>query len=231
MRHRILACFLLCWFALFSVVFMAAGPARAAEEGYVDLFNGKNLDHWVAEGQTKYRDKGGMELPAWTVADGMLTCADGAGFGFLRYDGQKYSDFILHAEYRMSKNCNSGIGIRTPPFTGDINTRPSHAAYEIQILDDAGKKPGLTSHGSLYNYVAPTSNEGKPANQWNEMEIECRGPRIKVKLNGRTVQDIDQTTMAEIKDKPLSGSISLQNHGHKIEFRSVRIKDLAAAKK
>ena len=216
-------------FALAHVATYFSTNARAAEDGFTDIFNGKDLADWVVEGQAKYKEKGGAEKPTWTVEEGMLVCANGAGFGFIRYDKQKYGDFAMHLEYRMSKSCNSGVGIRTPPFTGDINTRPSHAAYEVQILDDFGKKPDKNSHASLYNYVAPTSNETKSINEWQVLDIECHGPKIKITLNGKVVQDVDQTTIPEIKDKPLSGYVSLQNHGHKIEFRSVRIKDFGAA--
>jgi hypothetical protein len=58
------------------------------------------------------------------------------------------------------------------------------------------------------------------------MEIECRGPKIRITLNGQTIQDVDQSTIAEIKNKPLSGYLCLQNHGKLIEFRNVRVKGL-----
>ena len=229
MRSAVLICRTLSLVALALSPLSVSQQARAGEDGFTDIFNGKDLTDWVVEGQAKYREKGGgEEQPTWTVEEGMLVCAPGAGFGFVRYDQQKYGDFALRLEYRMSKNCNSGVGIRTPPFTGDINTRPSHAAYEVQILDDFGKKPNKTSHGSLYNFVAPTSNESKSTDEWQVMDIECRGPKIKVTLNGKVVQDFDQSTNPDLKDKPLSGYVSLQNHGRKIEFRAVQIKDLSA---
>ena len=40
------------------------------------------------------------------------------------------------------------------------------------------------------------------------------------------IQDIDQTTIDEIKDKPLSGYFCLQSHTKKIEFRKVQLKEL-----
>src|SRR4051812_36652547 len=80
----------------------------------VVLFNGQNLDGWVAEGVSEYvRD--GRKRPVWSVAGGNIVCT-GKGFGFLRYDGRESDDFILHVEFRMEQGCNSGIGVRTRPF-------------------------------------------------------------------------------------------------------------------
>lgn len=197
--------------------------AAAAADEWTEMFNGKDLSGWVVEGSKDYKD-GDQQKPVWTVQDSLIASA-GKGFGFLRYD-KEYQDFAFHVEYRMSKGCNSGIGIRTVKFTGPAKTRPSYAAYEIQILDDAGKPPSKDSSGSLYRYVAARVNATKPAPEWNVMEIECRGPKIRITLNGQTIQDVDQSTIAEIKNKPLSGYLCLQNHGKLIEFRNVRVKGL-----
>jgi hypothetical protein len=43
-------------------------------------------------------------------------------------------------------------------------------------------------------------------------------------LNGREIHDYDQTTLTETRDKPLRGSVCLQNHGHPVRFRNVRIR-------
>jgi hypothetical protein len=195
----------------------------ADADSWQEMFNGKDLAGWIVEGSKDYKD-GEEQKPVWTVKDGMIACA-GKGFGFLRYD-KEYKDFVFQVEYRMSKGCNSGLGIRTVKFTGPAKTRPSYASYEIQILDDAGKPPAKGSSGSLYRYVAAKVNATKPAPDWNTMEIECRGPKIRITLNGQVIQDVDQSTIDEIKNKPLSGYLCLQNHGKFIEFRKLRVKAL-----
>ena len=58
------------------------------------------------------------------------------------------------------------------------------------------------------------------------MEIECRGPKIRITLNGQVIQDVDQSTIDEIKGKPLAGYLCLQNHGKFIEFRKLHVKSL-----
>ena len=191
--------------------------------GWIELFNGRDLTGWVVEG-TKENKKAGEPKPVWSVQDGLIHC-EGDGFGFLRYD-REFCDFVLYVEYRLTKGCNSGIGIRHVKFTGRSRTRPSFSGYEIQLLDDGGRQPNKGSSMSLYRYVAPKSLPVKKPGEWNTVEIECRGPRIKIKLNGELVQDIDQSTIDEIKDKPLCGYISVQNHGKMIDFRNLRIKSL-----
>ena len=150
---------------------------------------------------------------------------------FLRYD-KEVTDFDFHVEFRMLKpRSNSGIGIRTGVYNGSTRdlsraTRPSIHAYEIQLFDDAGGPASNKSSGSLYRYVAPRENSIKPQGEWNTIDIECVGPRIKVTLNGKLIHDVDQTTITEIKDKPLKGYVCLQSHGGKTEFREVRLKEL-----
>jgi len=209
------------------LLFLLPAPAWAGE--FEDLFNGKDLTGWVAEGSKEYRDHGRV-VPVWTVRDGLLTCA-GKGYGFLRYDRRQFDDFLFHVEYRMAKGCNSGIGIRTVPYDPKRSraTRPSYAGYEIQLLDDAGHKPNAHGSGSLYRYVAPKVNPVRPAPAWNAVDVECLGPRIRIVINGQEVLDVNQGRVAAIKDKPLRGYVCLQNHGGKIEFRNVRIKEQKAA--
>ncbi len=217
------------WTALLTlslVCWLAPGALRGADDGFVDLFNGRDLTGWVVEGTKDLPDGS----PVWSVKDGLLLCGEGngKGFGFLRYD-KPVGDFLFHVEYRPAKKCNSGVGIRGVPFTGELMTRPSHASYEVQILDDAGKPTNVNSSGALYDYVAPTANAAKPAGEWSTLDIECRGPKIKVTLNGQVVQDSDQTQIDAIKDKPLKGYCCVQNHGHGIEFRNIRWKVLDPA--
>jgi hypothetical protein len=210
---------------------LSAGLGRADNKKggeWVELFNGKDLSGWVVDGPKEYKDKadGNKSKPLWLVEDKMIRTA-GTAFGFLRYD-RKFTDFLFHAEYRMVKDANSGIGIRTRVFDAKQSTatRPSMFSYEVQLLDDSDKQPDKHCTGSLYRYVAPKLLANKPAPEWNVVEIECIGPKIRTSFNGTEVLNVDQSTIEEIKNKPLSGYVCLQSHSKQVEFRKVKIKEI-----
>lgn len=211
--------------ALFVVCLLPLTTA-AGEPGRIVLFDGKSLDGWVVEGSAVFQD-GAAKKPIWTVEEGTIRCA-GKGAGFLRFGKRTFDDFVLHVEYRLAPKGNSGVGIRTVPF--DVkrskDTRPSFACYEIQLLDDAGKPATKHSTGSLYRHVAPRENPAKAAPEWNVMEIEAIGPRIRIRLNERDILDYDQTTQPKTSKLPLAGYISLQNHNTGVAFRNVWVRDL-----
>lgn len=214
-----------------AIVLLTSLTASAADtDGWIELFNGKDLTGWVIDGPREYKDKAdeNKTKPNWTVQDGLIRTA-GVGLGFLRYD-REFADFILHVKYRMvkEKGVNAGIGIRTRAFDAKQSaaTRPSFYSYEVQLLDDAEAKPSAHTTGSLYRYVAPTKAAHKPAPEWNAIEIECAGPKIRVNMNGTDVLTFDQSKDEKLKTKPLSGYVCLQSHSKTVEFKNVRLKVL-----
>lgn len=226
-----------------SLVCLALVAAVTPADGYRDLFNGTDLDGWVVEGPKAGKDG----VPIWSVEDGRIVCS-GKTYGFLRYDKQPFGDFALRVEYRFEappagtkSKANSGLGIRTVSYDPKKSdqTRSSFAAYEIQLLDDADTQPNAHGTGSLYRYKAPAANRVKPAPAWDVVEVTCVGPRVTVAFNGETVLDADQTALRDMpakelprfgppapKDKPLRGSVALQSHDGRVEFRTVRVKEL-----
>ena len=204
---------------------VAPGSAIASDDGGAEAIVHQNdLDGWQVEGTAEFNDKTGRH-PVWTVANGEVFCA-GHGFGFLRYD-KKLTDFVVSLEFKASPKTNSGIGLRGVKYReGKLKTRPSMAGFELQLLDDFGKQPSVDTSGALYRYVAPTENAIRKAGEWNRLVITCRGPKIVVQLNEQTVQDFDQTSIPKTAHKPLSGYLSLQNHGGQIVFRTIRLKEL-----
>lgn len=208
------------------VISLGISSAVRAEE-FPFIFDGKSLDGWVAEGRTE-RQVDGKALPTWTVENGLLVCTDAGKMCFLRYD-KEVADFAFHVEFRMLKEkSNSGIGIRTRIYDPEQSspTRPSNYSYEIQLFDDSGKPASPRSSGSLYRYVAPKVNAIKPPLEWNTIDIECVGPRIKVTMNGELLHDVDQSTIETLKSKPLKGYVCLQSHGGKTEFRNIRLREI-----
>lgn len=192
------------------------------EDGFVPLFNGKDLKGWKL-----YESK----PEGWTVEEGLLVCT-GKGGGWLGTE-RDYADYVLRLEYRLGPAGNSGVYLRAPE-KGHI----SRVGMEIQLLDD--NHPNYTRldfyqyTGSIYHVQAPTRRAGKPAGEWNTLEIRAEGRRVVVVLNGKKIQDADLDYLQ--KDPEVArehtglargtGRVGLQSHSNHVEFRNLRIKEL-----
>ena len=123
-------------------------------EGFVSIFNGKDLAGWVGS------DAYCVEMCTNKLNSGavsvfpVLACQPGKGSGGNLSTVKQYENFILRFEFCMPVNANNGLGIRMP-------APDSHAAYdamcELQILDDGGdqytKLQPYQYHGSIYGIV------------------------------------------------------------------------------
>jgi len=143
---------------------------------------------------------------------------------------RQYDDFKLSLEFRVAPEGNSGIFFRAP-HRGD----PAYAGMEIQIIHDGAQKwrdlrPNQYP-GSIYDVQAPSERASKRANEWQTMVLSCRGPQVKVVLNGQEVVDTNTTYYPYLYETHPGltrrrGYIGLQDHGSKVEFRNIRIKSL-----
>ncbi len=200
-----------------------AGPPK----GYITLFDGKSLDGWSFI-PSEVR-------PVWQ-ADAEKGTLGRVGRNGAIWTDDSYSDFVLDLEFKLSRNCNSGIFIRSDP------QNPVQGGFEIQLYD-SHKKDVIGSHdcGALYDAVVPSANAVKPAGEWNRIQIHCKGPLIKVTLNGQSIvtANLDKWTTPKmnpdgtknkfktaLKDLPRSGHIGFQDHGHNVWFRNVYLKKL-----
>ncbi|MFO1438760.1 MAG: DUF1080 domain-containing protein [Verrucomicrobiaceae bacterium] len=149
-----------------------------------------------------------------------------------------YGDFILDLEFKVAKESNSGVFLRS----GDIKN--VLAALEIQVHESAdGSKYGML--GAIYDAMPPTKNAAKPVGEWNHYTITCKGPQVTVVLNGETIIDANLDNWPEtgknpdgtpnkfkkaLKDFARSGPIGLQGlHGKAqapVWYRNLKIKTL-----
>lgn len=184
---------------------------------------------WIVEGKpgSFHHDDGRL---AWRM-EGDEIVLDGVGYGFLRYSSRQFDDFIFSMDVQLGRGSNTGVGFRAPPFdpSRPRATRPSVASYELQLQDDHGLGPSTESSGALYGVFPPASNPINKAGLWNTVEVACRGPRITITLNGRIVQDFDETDHSDLREKPRSGFLTLQNHGGMVRFRNLRVHHWADA--
>jgi len=220
MRSRFVTVFAL----LAALACLALVPARAVERGFTPLFDGRSLDGWSIVNPSG---------PGYVVRDGLLVCpSDGGG---LLFSDKDYSDFVLRFDVSFDKAGNNGVAIRSARG-GD----PAYSSgMEIQILDDpdpayADIQPGQHS-GSVYMIAPARSRPMKPAGQWNSYEVTAVGRRIKVRINGKQVVDVNLNTVTDpatlaahpgmLRDK---GAVGFAGHGPaEVRFRNVRIRDLS----
>jgi 3-keto-disaccharide hydrolase len=200
---------------------LCARPAEAepeAPEGFTALFNGKDLTGWKVHGGKK---------ESWAAEKGVLFVKGGRG-GWLMTE-KEYGDFELRLEFKVPKGGNSGVALRSP-LKGD----PAYSGMEVQILDDPAYK-GLQkwqATGSIYGVVPASKVTTKKVGEWNSYKITCKGRKVTVELNGTKVVDTDlddhkekhgKTHPGILRDK---GHIGLQEHGGRVEFRRISIKEL-----
>ena len=184
------------------------------ELDYQSLFNGHDLTGW----KTTQTDA----APCWTVRDERLVCTGKPG-SWLRHE-KTWDDFNLRLEYRLKPAGNSGVYIRVPQ---DGNHHGAGAGIEVQILDDQHPKyqdlKPYQYSGSLYAIEPAKSHPGRDPGSWNQLEIDCRGQRYQVRLNGVEVIHTDAEATAALSERRISGFIGLQNHQEEVEFRRLRI--------
>lgn len=200
-----------------------APPAAAvADEGdFVSLFNGEDLSGWTGD------------TDGYAVEDGVLVCLKDGGGNL--YADRDFSDFVLRFAFKLEPGGNNGVGIRA-----ERGENPAYHGMEIQILDNSAPEYADLEpwqyHGSIYGVVAAERGHQKPVGQWNEQEIRAEGTRITVTLNGHVIVDADLTEAApngetvDGREHPglfnERGAIGFLGHGHRIEFRDIRIQEL-----
>jgi hypothetical protein len=192
-------------------------------DGFVSLFNGKNLDNWT-----------GDKL-ANVVEDGLIVVNPVNGEAGNLYTVNEYSDFSFRFEFQLTPAANNGIGIRAP-LTGDA----AYVGMEIQVLDNTAPVYATLHpyqyHGSVYGVIPAKREYLNPVGEWNSEEITAQGTQIKVVLNGTAIVDgdiagpRDNGTM-DHNDHPglknASGHIGFLGHGSIVKFRNIRVKDLS----
>ena len=191
-----------------------------AQNGWINLFNGKDLTGWEQlNGEAKYE-----------VVDGMIvgTTVVNTPNSFIRTE-KMYSDFIFEVELLVAENMNSGIQFRSESKSDYMKGRvhgyqcevdPSERAWSAGVYDEARR-------GWLYPVeLNPEAQTALKHGEWNHYRIECIGNSIKTWLNGVAVAHL-------IDDMTPEGFIALQVHGigkdkekegHQIKWRNIRIK-------
>jgi len=195
---------------------------RPEGEGWIDLLDAANAPHWKNLGDS---------LDIFEIEDGILHIHGRTIYPlrYATYTAQTFADFDLHLEYKVARRANSGVFLRATP------NDPVNRGFEVQVLDDFGKRPSKNGAGAIYDVVTPMYNLSRPAGEWNSLDITAKGKQISVTLNGWKVIECDFAKMTEPIGKfpiayttlPLEGNLALQDHGGEVWYRNILIRPLA----
>lgn len=208
------------------------------ETGWRPLFDGQTTKGW----HTYLKNE---VTPAWKVVDGTLFLdatakkTTGIAGGDIITD-EEFENFELALDWKISPGGNSGIIFcvhEDPKYSATYLTGP-----EMQILDDARHADGkIEKHnsGDLYDLRKASQQVTRPVGEWNEVRIRKDNNKLTFWLNG---VEIVNTTMASAEWDQLvakskfktwegfgkypKGKIALQDHGHDVWFRNIRIRTL-----
>jgi glucose/arabinose dehydrogenase len=195
------------------------------KSGWKLLFDGQSLDGW-----RNYR----QESPGanWKAVDGTITRVGDTEGGDL-ITSEQYENFELALEYNISPGGNSGL-IYHATEDGDASW---HTGPEVQIIDNNVVAEGQKS-GWLYDLYPGNLDATRPPGQWNELRIIVNSRRCVTYLNGvvyaryrKGSREWDERvsrskfTAHENFGVPRRGHICLQDHGARVSFRNVKIRE------
>ena len=206
------------------------------ESDWIYLFDGTNFDKWrgyLSEGM----------YPEWTIEDGAMVFTPSGEGGKNIITKDTFTDFELSLEWKISEGGNSGFFwsvYEDPKYKEAYQTGP-----EIQILDnerhpDALANPKYHQAGALYDMVQPMHDVCKPAGEWNlcVLKVNHKTNEGSVTLNGTVIVTFpvqgekwdDMVNNSKFKGwegfgKHHTGHIGLQDHGNKVSFRDIKIKE------
>jgi hypothetical protein len=214
------------------VVEPGAGYSIAPPSDAIVLFDGRSLGRWES-------DSGAP--PKWRVAEGAMVVVPGTGTLRTR---ESFGDAQLHIEWaspasatgRGQNRGNSGV------FFGD-------GRYEVQVLDSYRNDTYADGQAAaLYGQFPPLVNASRAPGVWQTYDIVYRRPRfgangalvsaarVTVFHNGVLVQDnmelVGPTangSRPSYEAHPDRLQIALQDHGHRVRFRNIWLRDLEAA--
>ncbi|WP_347156903.1 3-keto-disaccharide hydrolase [Pontibacter chitinilyticus] len=217
----------------------ATAPTET-QDGWIPLFNGKNLESWHSYGQS-------TAGKAWEVEDSTIHLATTNPSGGEPIKGgdlvtdESFEDFDLKLDWKISPKGNSGIIFYVHEDTAKYK-ETWNTGLEMQVLDNNGHPDAqIVKHraGDLYDLIASSSEPVKPAGEWNHAEIISNDGKLDLYLNGTKVvtttlwDDNWKKMVADSKFSSMpdfgtfkSGKIALQDHGHDVWFRNIMIKRL-----
>lgn len=215
---------------------------REAAEGWKLLWDGRTTEGWRSHKARQFPSKG------WHIEEGMLVVekADGAesGNGGDIITSQKYRNFILSVDFKITPGANSGIKYFVNP---EINSAEGGSAIgcEFQVLDDErhpDAKLGINGNrtlGSLYDLIPAPKDKPFRKGFFNRATIVVRGNHVEHWLNDVKIVEYERNNAmwnALVDCSKYrnwvnfgnfeSGHILIQDHGDLVYYKNIKIKEL-----
>ncbi|MFM7195942.1 MAG: DUF1080 domain-containing protein [Bacteroidota bacterium] len=200
--------------------------------GWVLLFDGQTMNGW--------RSYKGAEQDCWEVQDGALHCK-GSMDADKRADiltTDQYENYEFAFDWKISPGGNSGVIYRC----SEEFDAPYYSGPEYQVIDDAGYNGDLTElqkAAANYDMHAAEPKAANPVGEWNQSKIIVNGAHCEHWLNGQKVVEYEFGSEDWTKRKEISkwkdaagygmttkGHIDLQDHGHDVWYRNLKIRVL-----
>jgi len=206
--------------------------AMPYDNGFVSLFNGKDLSGWKAlvgnpisrskmtekELQDAQQKANESTQGDWIVKDGLLVFT---GHGDNLATTKQYGDFELFVDWKITEKGDAGIYLRGTP--------------QVQIWDTSRVEVGAqVGSGGLYNNQ---KNERSPLvvadnkiGEWNTFHIIMIGDKVTVYLNGKLV--VNNVVLENYWDHNLpifiKEQIELQAHGTYVAYRNIYLREITS---
>tara|TARA_R110000850_G_scaffold73546_7_gene161345 strand:- start:242 stop:997 length:756 start_codon:yes stop_codon:yes gene_type:complete len=208
-----------------EVVLLNEDTEPELTEGFVDLYNGKDLNNWEPKGgHCTFEAKGDMVVG---------TCVKGSPSTYLSTKKSDYTDFVFTAELKWVVDGNTGVMFRAASKSGEGKKKDIETVYGPQAEMEAFSKERFWS-GGLYaqgdgGWIYPMWLDAQEKvrgamkkDGWNRITVKAKGDTIKTWLNG--------VPAAHWKsDEYKQGFFSLQIHSGaegQVNFRNIKVKEL-----
>ena len=191
--------------------------AQSGEDGFTPLFDEKTLDGWTVQDGPP---------TAFYVNDGSIVVHEKSGFPAWLRSARQYENFDFRGEFFLKGWMDSGIYLNAPE-----HGRPMWNGMQIHLFHQNDAKPAPESMGSIFPLIPPLKTNVKSKGEWNSFRILMDWPRLQVWTNDEMIQDVDVSSVPELRYRFRRGYLGFESLSYPIRFRALRIKELPAKDK